>query len=99
MEQVGEDGGGQVGGEVDECGAAGGAGADAELAKPGTEPGGGQRPAGLAAGEQPWAWFGGTEADAGAGGVSMSVPVRLANGSGRRMPSFDPQARRAQNPR
>src|SRR6266540_2895214 len=53
-EGVGEDGGGELGGELDECGSAGGSCVDAECAEAGAEPASGDGAAGEVAGEQPW---------------------------------------------
>ena len=53
-EEVGEDGGGQLGGEVEERGPASGLGVGAEGAQAVAEPGSGDRLAGQPAGEQPW---------------------------------------------
>jgi hypothetical protein len=52
-EQAGQDGGGQVGGELEQRGGAGLAGSDAELAQAFGELEGADRLAGLPAGEQP----------------------------------------------
>src|SRR6266568_9084929 len=53
-EHPGEHGGGQVGGELEQCGGAGLAGADADLAEPFGQLLRADGPSGLAAGEQPW---------------------------------------------
>ncbi len=53
MQQVGQDGGGELGGEVAERGAAPGSAVDAERAEALAEPTGGDRPAGEHAGKQP----------------------------------------------
>lgn len=71
-EQAGQDGGGQVGGEL-EGGGAGLAGADSDLA----EPLGADGPSGLAAGEQPWR--GALVAD-GCGAAGQSCGVRPSLG-------------------
>src|SRR5689334_10213126 len=52
-EEVGEDGGGELGGEVEEGGAAAGLGVDAEGSQAFAERGGGDGGAGQVAGEQP----------------------------------------------
>ena len=52
-EHAGQDGGGQVGGELEQRGGASLAGSDAELAQSFAEPEGADGPAGLSAGEQP----------------------------------------------
>ena len=53
-EDVGENRGGEFGGEVDESRAASGSGVDAECAEAGSESAGGDGPTGKVAGEQPW---------------------------------------------
>jgi hypothetical protein len=53
VQQVGEDGGGELGGELQECGATAGLGVDAEFAEPGAESAGGERSTGQQSGEQP----------------------------------------------
>ncbi|GAA3441099.1 hypothetical protein Pve01_74290 [Planomonospora venezuelensis] len=51
---AGEDRGGDLGGELEECGAAGLVGPDPELVQPLCQLCGADRPAGLASGKQPW---------------------------------------------
>src|SRR6266702_3802997 len=53
-EHAGEDGGGEFGGELEQGGGAGWAGADADLAEAFVEPVGADRLAGASAGQQPW---------------------------------------------
>ncbi len=69
MEKVGEDGGGQLGGEIGERGPAVRHGVDPEVAQALAEPGCGDRLAGQSAGEQPWRVGGRSDAGVGAAGA------------------------------
>src|SRR6266568_1530840 len=71
MEKVGEDGGGWLGGEIGERGAAACHGVDAEKAQALAEPGGGDRAAWQAAGEQPWRGGWGSGSGVGAAGADQ----------------------------
>ena len=72
-EQVGEDRGGELGGEVGERGAAAGLGPDPEFAQALAEAGGGERSAGLQAGEQPSGGGWGADADVGSAVAGQGV--------------------------
>ncbi len=71
VEEAGEDGGGELGGEVGERGTASRHGVDAEVTPALAEPGGGDRAAGQAFGEQLWRGGGGSGPSVGAAGAGQ----------------------------
>src|SRR5207247_438877 len=79
-EHAGQQGGGQVGGEVEQRGGAGLAGADAELTQPFGEAEGADGACGLSSGEQPGR--GGLVAD---GGVALPAGEGVADEVGERI--------------
>src|SRR5712691_5999631 len=82
---AGEDGGGEFGGELEQGGGAGWAGADADLAEAFAEPAGADRLAGASAGQQPWGGAlvsGGGVAVAGGGQVKDEAGERLGQHDG-----------------
>ena len=82
-EHAGEDGGGQVGGELEQGGGAGSAGVDAELAEPFGHAEGADGAAGLTAGEQPGR--GSRIADGGVAVPGCDDLARVSRGGGLRV--------------
>ena len=78
-EQVGEDGGGELGGEVEEGGASAGLGEDAEGPEPSAECVGGDGASGQVPGEQPGGLLRGADA-----AVAAAVADQLEDGAGER---------------
>lgn len=83
-EGAGEDGGGDLGGELEERGAAGLAGTDAEVGEPLGQARGADRPSGLASGEEPGRWLRGSD-----GGVAFAVRRDSAGERGDRLGQLD----------